>query len=53
MMAEEDPLLVDPPTQKVAMHVEDYERFTKMMKYGAITCLIIGLVSLFIIKSYW
>ncbi|HEX5238391.1 MAG TPA: hypothetical protein VFW39_08015 [Sphingomicrobium sp.] len=52
-MAEEEPLLVDPPTQKVAMHVEDYERFTKMMKYGAITCLIIGLISLFIIKSYW
>jgi hypothetical protein len=53
MMAEEEPLLVSPPSQDVAAHVHDYERFTKMMKYGALTCLIIGIVSLFIIKSYW
>ena len=53
MMAEEEPLLVSPPTQDVAAHVDDYERFTKMMKWGAIICLIIGVVSLFVIKSYW
>ena len=53
MMAEEEPLLVSPPTQEVAAHVHDYERFTKLMKYGALICLVIGLVSLFIIKSYW
>ena len=36
MMAEEEPLLVSPPTQDVAVHVRDYERFTKMFKWGAI-----------------
>ena len=53
MMAEEESLLVSPPTQDVAVHVGDYMRFTKMMKWGAITCLIIGIVSLLAIKAYW
>lgn len=53
MMAEEEPLLTSPPTQDVAVHVRDYERFTKLLKWGAIVCLIIGLVSLVLIKSYW
>jgi len=53
MMAEEESLLVSPPTQDVAVHVYDYTRFTKMMKWGAIICLIIGLVSLLFIKAYW
>ena len=52
-MAEEEPLLVSPPTQDVAVHVRDYERFTKLMFRGAIICLIIGLVSLILIKAYW
>ena len=51
MMAEEESLLVSPPTQDVAVHVRDYERFTKMMFRGAITALIIGLVVLVILKS--
>jgi Bacterial aa3 type cytochrome c oxidase subunit IV len=51
MMAEEEPLLVSPPTQDVAVHVRDYERFTKMFKWGAITALIVGLVVLLILKS--
>jgi hypothetical protein len=50
MMAEEEPLLVSPPTQDVAMHVRDYERFTKMFKWGALTCLVIGFVVLLILK---
>lgn len=49
-MAEEEPLLVSPPTQDAAMHVRDYERFTKLLKYGAITCLIIGFIVLLILK---
>ena len=53
MMAEEESLLVSPPTQDVAVHVDDYTRFTKMMKWGAMICLIIGLVSLLVIRSYW
>lgn len=50
MMAEEEPLLVDPPTHDVAVHVHDYARFTKMMRNGAIACLIIGIIVLLILK---
>jgi hypothetical protein len=49
-MAEEESLLVSPPTQDVAVHVRDYERFTKLLKWGAIICLIIGFVVLLILK---
>jgi hypothetical protein len=50
-MAEEEPLLVSPPTQEVAVHVRDYERFTKLLKWSALTCLIIGFTVLLILKS--
>ena len=50
MMAEEEPLLVSPPTQDVAVHVRDYKRFTKMFKWGAVAALIIGLIVLMILK---
>jgi hypothetical protein len=49
-MAEEEPILVSPPTQDVAIHVRDYMRFTKLLKYGAITCFIIGFIVLLILK---
>jgi len=49
-MAEEEPLLVSPPTQDVAIHVRDYERFTKMFKWGALTCFVIGFIVLLILK---
>jgi hypothetical protein len=49
MMAEEEPLLVSPPTQDVAVHVKDYDRFTKMLKWGAIICAIIAFFVLMII----
>jgi len=52
-MADEESLLVSPPTQDVAVHVRDYERFTKLMFRGAIACLIIGIFSLIFIKAYW
>ena len=32
--------LADPPTHEVAVHVRDYERFTHLMKWGAIASLI-------------
>jgi hypothetical protein len=51
MAHEEEPLLASPPTQQVAVHVRDYEKFTRMMKWGAITCLIVGLIVLLILKS--
>ena len=53
MMAEEEPLLANPPTHDMAVHVHEYTRFTKLFKWGAIICLVIGLVSLIIIKAYW
>ena len=49
-MAEEESILVNPPTQDVAVHVNDYARFTKLLKYGAIVCLIIGFIVLLILK---
>jgi hypothetical protein len=49
-MAEEEPLLVNPPTQDVAVHVRDYARFTKLLKYGAIICLVIAFIVLLILK---
>lgn len=49
-MAEEEPILVSPPTQDVAVHVADYTRFTRLLKYGAIACLIIGFIVLLILK---
>lgn len=48
-MAEEEPLLVSPPTQDVAIHVRDYTRFTRLLKWSALTCLVIGLVVLLIL----
>ena len=50
MMAEEEPLLTSPPTQDMAAHVHDYLRFTKMFKWGAVVCLIVGFIVLLILK---
>ena len=50
MAHEEEPLLTSPPTHEVATHVRDYEKFTHMMKWGAITCLIVGFIVLLILK---
>ena len=49
-MAEEEPLLTDPPTQEAAWHVRDYTRFTKLLKWGALTCLVIAFIVLLIIS---
>jgi hypothetical protein len=50
MADEEEPLLANPPTHEVATHVRDYESFTRMFKYAAIICLIIGFIVLLILK---
>jgi Bacterial aa3 type cytochrome c oxidase subunit IV len=50
MAHEEESLLASPATQEVATHVRDYEKFTRMMKWGAIICLIVGLLVLLILK---
>ena len=50
MAEDEEPLLANPGSPEVAVHVRDYEKFTRMMKWGAITCGIIGLIVLLILK---
>jgi hypothetical protein len=49
-MAEHEPLLTDPPTQDVAVHVKDYTRFTKLLKWSAIACFILAFVVILIIS---
>lgn len=49
-MAEEESILASPPTQEMAHHVADYARFTMMLKWGAIVCLMIGFIVLLILK---
>ena len=49
MAHDEEPILTSPPTHEVARHVEDYSRFTALLKWGAIVCLIIALVMVFIV----
>ncbi|GAA3890231.1 hypothetical protein GCM10022276_06650 [Sphingomonas limnosediminicola] len=53
MAHDEEPLLANPPSQEAATHVADYERFTAMMKWGAIICLILAFIAVIVIKSYW
>ena len=50
MAHDEEPLLASPPTQDTAVHVHDYQRFTKLIKWGALTCLVIGFIVLLILK---
>jgi hypothetical protein len=49
-MAHEEPLLNNPPTQEVAHHVHDYERFTKLLKWSAIVSLVIAFLVILIIS---
>ncbi len=50
MMAEEEPLLTSPPTQDAAVHVRDYTRFIKLLKWGAIISLITAFFVLWLIS---
>jgi hypothetical protein len=52
-MAEEEPMLVSPPTQEMAHHVADYSNFTRLFKWGAIVCFVTGFLWLMIVKAYW
>lgn len=48
-MADDESLLTNPPTQDVAVHVNDYVRFTKLLKWGALLCLLTGFIVLLIL----
>jgi hypothetical protein len=47
---DEEPILTHPGTPENARHVHDYEKFTKMMTIGALTCLVVGFIVLLILK---
>jgi hypothetical protein len=49
-MADEESLLANPPTQDVAVHVRDYTRFTNLLKWSALGCLVIAFFVLLILK---
>ena len=49
-MAEEEPILTDPPTPEVARHVHDYSRFTQLLKWSALVSLVIAFLVLLIIS---
>ena len=49
-MAEDESILVSPPTQDMAHHVRDYTRFIQMFKWGAVIAAITGLFVMMIIS---
>jgi len=49
-MAEDESLLTSPATQEDAVHVRDYARFTKLLKWGAIVSLAIAFIVILILK---
>ena len=49
MAEEEEPLLAHPPTQEVARHVQDYSRFTALLKWSALASLIIAFIVILLI----
>ena len=49
MAEDEEPILTNPPTQEVARPVDDYSRFTALLKWGAIVSLITAFIVILII----
>jgi len=49
-MAEEEPILTNPGSPEMANHVRDYERFTALLKWGAIISLVTALFVMLIIS---
>ena len=50
IMADDESILTNPPTQDVATHVRDYSRFVHLLKWGAIISLITALFVMMIIS---
>lgn len=48
-MAEEEPILTNPGSPEMANHVRDYERFTALLKWGAIISLVVAFIVILII----
>ncbi len=52
-MADDEPILTNPGSAEMNSHVHDYSSFTRLLKWGAIICLVVGLVWMSIVKAYW
>ena len=50
MAHDEDSILTDPGSSEMVRHVHDYSRFTSIFKWGAVVCLIVALIVLFLIS---
>ena len=50
MAHDEEPILTNPPTQEVARHVQDYSRFTFLLKWGALVSLVVAFGVLLLIS---
>ncbi len=50
MAEDEEPILAHPPTPEVGRHVQDYSRFTAILKWGAIASLAAALIVLLLIS---
>jgi len=48
-MAEQEPILTDPQSHDVAVHVRDYMSFTKLVKWTLLVSLVLGFVVVFLI----
>ena len=42
-----------PVTHDVAVHEQDYSKFTRLLKIGAIVSFIVGMGWMLIVKAYW
>ena len=45
-MADEEPILTNPVTHDVAVHVDDYARFTHLFKWGALAAFVVAMIVL-------
>jgi len=52
-MAQDSNVTTETASEQVAVHAEDYARFTRLFKIGAIVCFIVGIGWMMIVKSYW
>ena len=50
MAHDEEPILTHPGSNEMARHVHDYSRFTALLKWGAVACLIIAFIVLLLIS---
>ena len=50
MAHEDESIFASPPTQEVARHVQDYSRFTFLLKWGALVCLVVAFFVLLMIS---